>query len=91
MIRRMKHHSCIDRLKALNLPTLRYRRQRGDMIEVYKIRNGHYDNFRPFSLAELSLCRTQGNSEKLPLKHCKYDLRKYSVTNRVVRIWNNLP
>jgi len=26
-----------QRLRKLNLPTLRYRRHRGDMIEVYKI------------------------------------------------------
>ena len=32
-----------DRLKMLNLPTLKYRRKRGDLIQVFKILNGHYD------------------------------------------------
>ena len=32
-----------ERLKRLNLPTLRYRRHRGDMIEVYKILHNIYD------------------------------------------------
>jgi len=32
-----------QRLKKLNLPTLKYRRHRGDMIEVYKILHGIYD------------------------------------------------
>ena len=32
-----------ERLKAMSLPTLQYRRYRGDMIEVYKISHGFYD------------------------------------------------
>ena len=32
-----------ERLMALNLPTLTYRRARGDMIEVYKIVTNMYD------------------------------------------------
>jgi hypothetical protein len=32
-----------ERLRALKLPSLSYRRLRGDMIEVYKILNGKYD------------------------------------------------
>ena len=33
-----------DRLRQLQLPTLKYRRIRGDMIELYKIFAGIYDN-----------------------------------------------
>ena len=33
-----------DRLKRLNLPTLKYRRLRGDMIEVFKITHDIYDS-----------------------------------------------
>ena len=33
-----------NRLKKLKMPTLKYRRLRGDMIEVYKIINGIYDH-----------------------------------------------
>ena len=32
-----------DRLRALKLPSLGYRRVRGDMIEVFKITHGFYD------------------------------------------------
>ena len=34
---------------------------------------------------------TRGNNLKLVPQHCRYDLRKYYFTNRVVRIWNSLP
>ena len=32
-----------NRLKSLNLPTLKYSRHRGDMIELFKIIKGIYD------------------------------------------------
>ena len=32
-----------DRLRSLKLPTLKFRRLRGDMIEIYKITHGIYD------------------------------------------------
>jgi len=39
----LKNKSYIDRLIYLNLPTLKYRRLRGDMIEVLKITHNIYD------------------------------------------------
>ena len=36
--------SYIERFKWLKLPTLAYRRSRGDMIEVYKIIHNIYDH-----------------------------------------------
>ena len=39
----MEEKSYPDRLKELKLPTLSYRRLRGDMIEVYTIINGIHD------------------------------------------------
>ena len=40
---KLKNKSYIDRLIYPNLPTLKYRRLRGDMIEVFKITNNIYD------------------------------------------------
>ena len=39
----LKNMSYEERLRTLKLPTLSYRRLRGDMIEVYKIIKGVYD------------------------------------------------
>ena len=38
----LKNCSHKERLQILNLPTLKYRRLRGDMIDVFKIANNMY-------------------------------------------------
>ena len=35
--------------------------------------------------------RTRGNSLKLKVDRCNYDVRKFSFCNRVVKVWNSLP
>ena len=39
----LKGLSYSERLRTLKLPTLAYRRIRGDMLEIYKILHEHYD------------------------------------------------
>ena len=39
----LKAFSYKERLQKLKLPTLQYRRLRGDMIETYKLMTGKYD------------------------------------------------
>ncbi len=79
-----------DRLKSLDLPTLTYRRLRGDMIEVYKIVHEIYDPDAALSLPR-SVGPTRGNSLKLFQQRSTKDIRKHYFTNRVVKIWNSLP
>ena len=43
LIINFKNMSYTDRLQRLNLPTIKYRRLRGDMIEVFKITHEIYD------------------------------------------------
>jgi len=51
----------------MNLPTLKYRRLRGDMIEVYKILSGKYDSYvAPVLITNDTV--TRGNEYKL-FKH----------------------
>ena len=40
----VKHLPHRERLARLKLPTLKYRRARGNIIEVYKILNNKYDS-----------------------------------------------
>ena len=78
------------RLKLLNLPTLIYRRRRGDMIETFKILNGHLDKEASIKLERATDSR-RGNDFKLIKKRFNRDNRKYMFTNRIVNMWNSLP
>ena len=75
-----------QRLKLLNLPSLKYRRLRGDLIEVYNIL--HTENQTLFKLNNDE--RTRGHNLKLKKEQCRIDIRKHSFTLRVINEWNNL-
>ena len=91
MVKNCKQLCYSDRLKYLHLPTLKFRRIRGDMIEVYKILNNKYDAHVVPDLCKNNNKRTRGNSLKLNVQRCKYNLRKFSFTIRIVNLWNSLP
>ena len=78
-----------QRLKKLRLPTLAYRRLRGDLIEVFKVMTGKYD---PEVCEGLIVRREDDRSTGHPHKIFKErpvkDLRKNSFPHRVVDIWN---
>ena len=63
-----------DRLISLGLPTLKYRRLRGDMIEVYKILTNKIDTDVKLDLKTAVESRTRGNKFKLTNERCHYDL-----------------
>jgi len=81
-----------ERLKIFcKIPTLHYRRIRGDMIETYKIVSGKYQPDVAPTLYKSSVHVTSGNDRRLEKSGVKYDLRKFSFSNWVVNIWNSLP
>jgi len=59
-----------ERLLQLKLPTLKYRRSRGDMIEVFKILTGRYDTYVTFSFEKHQDCRNRGHNLKLVNRRC---------------------
>ena len=61
----MKKLSYSDRLKKLALPTLTYRRLRGDIIETYKIVHGIYDATATPVLEFHNYIATRGHQYKL--------------------------
>jgi len=75
----------------LNLPTLKYRRLRGDMIEVFKITHNIYDSEVSPNLRYYQKSNTRGNKYKLRNHTFHYDLCKYSFSARIVNICNSLP
>jgi len=61
------------------------------MIEVYKIITGKYEGAVAPRLERDDISVTRGNELGLKKFRPRYDLRKFSLTNRVVNIWNSLP
>ena len=91
LLKEVKHLSYVERLKYLSLPTLQYRRFRGDMIMVYKLLSGIYDSNIACLLIKPTQFVTRGHHLRLFKRHCHYDLRKYYFGNRIISHWNSLP
>ena len=91
----MKNLTYAERLKKLKLPSLNYRRTRGDMIELYKILNHKYDReaaqFVKLWKDMTSRTGVRGNSMKIYPHRARTELRKNSFVIRTAKIWNNLP
>ena len=77
-------------LKRLKLPTLKYRRVRGDKIEVYKIFTNKYDSRVNLYTEKQQDSITRGHSLQLVNNRYHYDLRKFSFSPRIANVWNSL-
>ena len=91
----MKNLPYEERSRKLELPTLSYRRLRGDMIEVYKIIQGHYD---PEASTIIKLMNdteqrliTRTNSRKVVYNRANTNIRQNSFSIRIAKYWNKLP
>ena len=91
IMRNLKKQSYPERLKTLGIPTLKFRRLRADMIQIYKILHD-IDAKPPELLLNLSEePRTRGNSLKLKKVSVNTSLRQSSWTIRSINWWNQLP
>ena len=79
-----------SRLKHTGLTTFETRRERADMLEVYKILNG-IEGLEEKDFFIRDRGRGRGHSFKLFKKRVQLDIAKYSFGNRVCIPWNNLP
>jgi len=81
-----------ERLKRLGLTSLRKRRERGDVIEVFKIMTGRekIEAEQFFELADNSH-GLRGHTLKIRKGRAQRDVRKYSFSQRIVNSWNRLP
>jgi len=93
MVPSLKHLCYEDRLKAMDLPSLMYRRLRGDAIETYKYLHGVYQidsSFLPLNQSNTGVI-TRGHCLKLLKRDCKTAIRANFLSYRIVNFWNSLP
>ena len=91
----MEGKSYKERLESLQLPTLQFRRYRGDMIETYKIIHGIYDE----SVTKGFFTNKSGKIDyelryhnlAVTKERCDKDVKRFAFKNRVVNQWNHLP
>ncbi len=80
-----------ERLQQLKLPSLVYRRHRGDMLQVYKILHHEYDLNSEQFFKSPSDNRTRGHSFKVFKERAESSTRRNFFTYRVTELWNELP
>ena len=91
LIPAMKGKTYPERLKRLGLPTLEYRRERADMVEVYKIMND-IDLANKDKLFQMATFQaTRGHPLKLFKRRSRLNVRANSFSMRVIDNWNSLP
>ena len=79
-----------ERLRRLDLFSIRRRFIRGDMIEVYKMFSG-IGGLNVEELFELDERGGRGHTKKIKKKQFKLDIRKYFFSQRIINLWNQLP
>ena len=86
----LKDLTCEQRLEKIKLPSICYRRRRGDLIEVFKYIHNIYK--LSDSMLELeSRTKPWGHRYKLKKQRCKTTPRQYFFTQRIVDRLNSLP
>ena len=81
LVKSISHLPYNERLKSLGLPSFEYRRERADVVEVYKIMN----------FTSSLHTTTRGHLMKLFKKQHRLKLRSNSFSIRVVDAWNSFP
>ena len=90
MIPNCKGMNYDERLQFVGLTNLETRRERADMIEVYKIIN-KLEGLQEKDFFVRDIGNRRGHSFKLFMKRCRIDVARYSFGNRTCIPWNRLP
>ena len=79
-----------ERLRYLDLYSMKGRRLRGDLIETFKIFNGFTDLDARKFFTPATLEKTRNSDRKIFIQFYKNKLRKNFFSNRVAPHWNSL-
>ena len=79
-----------QRLRTLRIPSLIYRRRKGDMIQMLRIMEGliRIDHMLLFTMTKM---RTREHSKRVYKPQSTKFLRMKSFSQRTINDWNNLP
>ena len=80
-----------ERLQSLGLPSLYYRRRRGDMIMTYKIIHGRVDLNPDVFFTPALMQATRGHPWKLDKPRAHSRIRRNAFCVRSINDWNALP
>ena len=89
LISEIKEFKYSDRLKYLDLPTLRYRQLRADLIQTYKIIHS-IDNLDKNDFFEFNTTNTRNQDLKIYKHSSKTNTRLNFFSNRIINLWNSL-
>ena len=91
MVTGLSHTHYPDRLKHLNLPSLAYRRTRGDLITIFKLVTGRLKADANLLKIERGPHRTRGHSLRLTKVRAVKHARRNCLLIRGANAWNSLP
>ncbi len=83
----LRDYTYKERLERLDLTTLERRRERGDLIVMYRLQEG-LENLDREDLVVHDDGGTRGNSKKVKKLSYRGDVKKYSFPHRSVTTWN---
>ena len=91
LVPELRHLPYQQRLRILNLPSLYFRRRRGDMIAVYQLLHGRLDLDSRIFLNTAVARDTRGHPWKLVKPRAASRIRRNAFSVSVVNDWNSLP
>jgi ribonucleases P/MRP protein subunit RPP40 len=88
----LKNLSYEQRLRKLKLTTLEARRNRGDLIQTFKLLN-HIDDidYQQFFELDHMHYNLRGHTHRLFIQRSRINIRKHFYSRRVLTPWNDLP
>ena len=90
LVKDIKDLSYEERLRELGLPTLIYRRERADMVQMFKIMK-EFDQVHLNTLQMNKSAKTKGHEMKIGKRHLNYKSIMNSFVPRSTNKWNSLP
>ena len=90
LVKELKDLSYSDRMKELDIPSLKHRRLRGDLIQTFKIKNCIDDLDWDQFFSPVPLTGTRNSNDNVFIKFSRTNIRKNCFSNRVAPFWKSL-